>query len=104
MASSPGPASPRLALCTRRTFVTGATAVAVLHLAGCGGSDADPNDPLRGALNGSGATFPKTFYEVAIYEFLKQHKATTITYSGGGSGRSGPRVRSNAPERLFTLR
>ena len=61
--------------------------VAVLGVTGCGGTGGAATDSLTGVLNGSGATFPKTFYEVTVYEFTKQHKATTITYSGGGSGK-----------------
>ncbi len=69
--------------------------VGLLGLTGCGDDSGSGTDTLGGRLNGSGATFPKTFYEVAIYEFLKQHQATTITYSGGGSGKGRTDLQEN---------
>jgi phosphate transport system substrate-binding protein len=80
---------PSGATLTRRSFLVGTTAaLAALGLSACGsGPQADPNDPLRATLNGSGATFPKTFYEVAAYEFMKRHRNVTMTYAGGGSGK-----------------
>ena len=38
-------------------------------------------------LNGSGSSFQKTYQETAIEEFAKTHKAVTINYGGGGSGK-----------------
>lgn len=38
-------------------------------------------------LNGSGATFPKAFYEEAVAAFKAKNKAVTINYGGGGSGK-----------------
>jgi phosphate transport system substrate-binding protein len=38
-------------------------------------------------LNGSGATFPKTFYEAAIDGFEAQRPDVTVNYAGGGSGK-----------------
>jgi phosphate transport system substrate-binding protein len=80
---------PTGAAISRRSFLAGTVAsVAALGLTGCGsGGTADPNDPLAATLNGSGATFPKTFYEVAAYEFMKKHRKVTLTYGGGGSGK-----------------
>jgi phosphate transport system substrate-binding protein len=45
-----------------------------------------PSD-LSATLNGSGATFPKTFYEEAIAEFTAANSGVTINYGGGGSGK-----------------
>ena len=45
-----------------------------------------PSD-LSAELNGSGATFPKTFYEEAIAEFTAANPGVTINYAGGGSGK-----------------
>ncbi len=89
MSTPPSSAAPRGSRTSRlRTLsVVAIVLVGLLGLAGCGDDAGSGTDTLGGRLNGSGATFPKTFYEVAIYEFLKQHKATTITYSGGGSGK-----------------
>lgn len=39
------------------------------------------------ALNGSGATFPKAFYEAAIEGFGKSQPDVTVNYAGGGSGK-----------------
>ncbi len=42
---------------------------------------------LSGTLDGSGATFPKGFYEVAIEEFESVAPGVTVNYGGGGSGK-----------------
>ncbi len=42
---------------------------------------------LSGTLDGSGATFPKGFYEVAIEEFEAVASGVTVNYAGGGSGK-----------------
>lgn len=42
---------------------------------------------LSGTLDGSGATFPKGFYEVAIEEFSSLASGVTVNYGGGGSGK-----------------
>lgn len=42
---------------------------------------------LSGTLDGSGATFPKGFYEVAIDEFSSVASDVTVNYGGGGSGK-----------------
>jgi phosphate transport system substrate-binding protein len=64
--------------------------------AACGGSksdsDAKPDTSsydyvsLSGTLNGSGATFPKAFYEEAIAGFAGVAKGVTVNYNGTGSG------------------
>jgi len=63
--------------------------------AACGGStsdsDAKPDSTydyasLSGTLNGSGATFPKAFYEEAIAGFAGVAKGVTVNYNGTGSG------------------
>jgi phosphate transport system substrate-binding protein len=41
---------------------------------------------LSGALTGSGATFPKAFYEEAIWDFQGVAPDLAVTYAGGGSG------------------
>ncbi len=42
---------------------------------------------LSGELNGSGATFPKVFYDEAIAELSVLAPDLTINYGGGGSGK-----------------
>jgi phosphate transport system substrate-binding protein len=42
---------------------------------------------LSGTLNGSGATFPKAFYEDAISSFTGVASGVTVNYGGGGSGK-----------------
>ncbi len=63
--------------------------------AACGGSksdsDAKPDTSydyasLSGTLNGSGATFPKAFYEESIAGFAGVAKGVTVNYNGVGSG------------------
>lgn len=53
---------------------------------GAGGSTATTEAPLSATLNGSGATFPKGFYEVAIVGYKKVQPGVTVNYAGGGSG------------------
>ncbi len=76
-------------------------AVAMLAMA-CGGSNDTPEastdtdaggtasaareTPLSATLNGSGATFPKAFYEVSIAGYKKAQPGVTVNYAGGGSG------------------
>jgi phosphate transport system substrate-binding protein len=63
--------------------------------AACGGSDSDSGAKpaagydyasLTGTLNGSGATFPKAFYEEAIAGFADTAKGVTVNYNAVGSG------------------
>jgi len=67
-------------------------------LAACGSSDDETTSPTAGGgsakpalaattLNGSGATFPKAFYDAAIDGFKKKEGSVTVNYSGGGSGK-----------------
>jgi phosphate transport system substrate-binding protein len=44
-----------------------------------------PSGPVT--INGSGSTFQKTFQEVAIEGFTKQHPEIKVNYGGGGSGK-----------------
>lgn len=44
-------------------------------------------EALEGTLNGSGATFPKAFYEEAIGVFAGKAGNLTVNYAGGGSGK-----------------
>ncbi len=78
-----------------RLLATGISAG--LALAACGGSDDPATTDTTGAgaapalaattLNGSGATFPKAFYDAAIDGFKKQQPSVTVNYGGGGSGK-----------------
>ncbi len=49
---------------------------------GGGGSDR----PLAATLSGSGATFPKPFYEEVIAAYTEVQPDVTVNYAGGGSG------------------
>lgn len=44
-------------------------------------------ESLSGTLDGSGATFPKAFYESAIESFSEVAPGVTVNYGGGGSGK-----------------
>ena len=71
--------------------------------AACGGSGEDGTTaggpgtakeaPLNATLNGSGATFPKAFYEVVIAEYKKVQRDVTVNYAGGGSGQGRTNLR-----------
>jgi phosphate transport system substrate-binding protein len=50
-------------------------------------SSAYDYESLSGTLNGSGATFPKAFYEDAIAAFQDVAPNVTVNYGGGGSGK-----------------
>jgi len=54
-----------------------------------GGTATTPGgEPLAAAtLNGSGATFPKGFYDEVIAEFQAENPSVTVNYPGGGSGK-----------------
>ncbi len=74
-----------------------AAGASVLVLAACGGSDEPSATDTTGGsgapalaavtLNGSGATFPKAFYDAAIDGFKGQQPTVTVNYGGGGSGK-----------------
>ncbi len=51
------------------------------------GSSGYDYESLSGTLNGSGATFPKAFYESAIESFSTVAPGVTVNYGGGGSGK-----------------
>ena len=80
-----------------RTLRLVAAGVSVsLALAACGGGDDEPATDTTGAgaaplaavtLNGSGATFPKAFYDAAIDGFKGRQPTVTVNYGGGGSGK-----------------
>jgi phosphate transport system substrate-binding protein len=66
-------------------------------VAACGGSGSSSTTASGGGvgatklaattLNGSGATFPKAFYDAAIDGFKEAQPAVTVNYGGGGSGK-----------------
>ena len=43
--------------------------------------------PAAGQLSGSGATFPKVFYQEAMTSFAEKNPNVKISYGGGGSGK-----------------
>jgi phosphate transport system substrate-binding protein len=79
----------------RMTKLLAAGIVLALAAVACGSSDdtggsssGTTQAPLASAtLNGSGATFPKAFYEEAIQAFKSVQPAITVNYAGGGSGK-----------------
>ncbi len=90
----------------RRLWVVAVAAIALLALGACskkagtggsGGSAPAGSGPpgaagidyqaLSGTVNGSGATFPKTFYESAIGGMRAKAPNLTNNYAGGGSGK-----------------
>ncbi len=67
-------------------------------LAACGGSSVATNPstgapgityptPPAASLTGSGATFPKPFYDAAIFAYQQKFSQVKINYGGGGSGK-----------------
>jgi phosphate transport system substrate-binding protein len=62
-----------------------------LLLVACGGGEGGGagDGPRLAAttLNGSGATFPKAYYEASIDGFEAQQPNVTVNYQGGGSGK-----------------
>jgi phosphate transport system substrate-binding protein len=66
-------------------------AAAAMVVAACGGStggspSASPVDVGSGSITGSGATFPKPFYDKAFYDYMARYPQVTVNYGGGGSG------------------
>jgi phosphate transport system substrate-binding protein len=72
--------------------------VLALGAAACGSDDDDPTTTggstdtsdaalAPATLNGSGATFPKGFYDEVIAEFQAANPTVTVNYPGGGSGK-----------------
>lgn len=78
----------------RSTGLVAAVLAVALVAVACGGGDdtgasagGSLDQPrLTATLNGSGATFPKAFYEVAIAGYKQVQPGVTVNYSGGGSG------------------
>jgi phosphate transport system substrate-binding protein len=69
--------------------MTALAAVLAVGAAACGsdtGGTSTGGTQLSATLKGSGATFPKGFYEVAIEAFHTEQPGVTIEYPGGGSG------------------
>ncbi len=79
---------------TRRTrplvlilaLAVGAVACGGGDTAGSGGSGTQDEPRLNATLNGSGATFPKPFYEEVIAAYGERQPDVTVNYAGGGSG------------------
>ena len=76
-------------------WLMAALAILGLVASACGGGSESSNEPsdstydyasLSGTLNGSGATFPKAFYEEAIAGFAGVAKGVTVNYNSVGSG------------------
>jgi len=65
-------------------------ATLAVGLAACGSSSTSSTtgagQQVSGTLNGSGATFPKAFYEESIQGFRDAAPDVKVTYAGGGSG------------------
>jgi phosphate transport system substrate-binding protein len=70
---------------------------ASLLLAACGSSSVATNPstgaptvvvptPPAASLQGAGATFPKPFFDAAIYAYQQKFSQVKINYPGGGSG------------------
>lgn len=69
---------------------------AALLLAACGGTSSAGTTPSTGAgqvpippaaqLTGAGATFPKPFFDAAVFAYHQKFGQVTINYGGGGSG------------------
>jgi phosphate transport system substrate-binding protein len=71
---------------------------ASILLAACGGTTGATNPstgapgvtyptPPAASLTGSGATFPKPFYDAAIFAYQQKFNQVKINYGGGGSGK-----------------
>ena len=74
-----------------RSFRRPLIAVAIMALAACGGTAANPAgspaaDVGIGTLTGAGATFPEPFYTKAFYAYSLQHQQVTVNYQAVGSG------------------
>ena len=89
-ANTTGPAIARL----RAIQLLAAGLVLAMAAVACGSSDDSGTSsgttqaPLASAtLNGSGATFPKAFYEVVIDAYKSVQPSITVNYAGGGSGK-----------------
>jgi phosphate transport system substrate-binding protein len=54
---------------------------------GGSGATTTAGAPVKGTIAGSGATFPKPFYDEMIIDFQDANPGATVTYAGGGSGK-----------------
>jgi phosphate transport system substrate-binding protein len=54
---------------------------------GGNGATTTSGAPVKGTIAGSGATFPKPFYDEMIIDFQDANPGATVTYAGGGSGK-----------------
>jgi phosphate transport system substrate-binding protein len=62
--------------------------VAAASVTACGDDGSTAQDVgASGSLSGSGATFPKVYYEESIIDFEDANPHATVTYAGGGSGK-----------------
>ncbi|MEA2844675.1 MAG: phosphate transport system substrate-binding protein, partial [Actinomycetota bacterium] len=80
--------APRVTRLLVAGVVLALAAVACGSSDGSGSSSGTTQVPLASAtLNGSGATFPKAFYEEAIEAYKTVQPGITVNYAGGGSGK-----------------
>lgn len=73
----------------RRLLLLSAAAAMVVSACGsntAGSPSSSPVDVGGGSLTGTGATFPKPFYDKAFYDYSAKYPQVTISYPGGGSG------------------
>jgi phosphate transport system substrate-binding protein len=68
------------------TSASGAESTEAPSSSTAGGEEIDYS-ALSGSIVGSGATFPKSFYDEAIAEFATVAPDLTVEYGGGGSGK-----------------
>ena len=84
-ASTDAPPSTAVAGDTTTTAGSDSTEAPTTDAAG-GGTEVDLS-ALSGSIVGSGATFPKSFYDEAIAELADIAPDLTVEYGGGGSGK-----------------
>ncbi len=77
--ATPAPAKPAAGGSTTSTAAPASPA----STAAAGGDQA----PASAEIDGSGATFPKVFYQEMIAAYTEKNPGVTITYGGGGSGK-----------------
>jgi phosphate transport system substrate-binding protein len=72
----------------RRLLLFSAAAAMVVSACGSNNTAGSPTpvDVGSGALTGTGATFPKPFYDKAFYDYAAKFPQVTVSYPGGGSG------------------
>jgi phosphate transport system substrate-binding protein len=64
---------------------------------GSGGTTPGATELAPATLNGSGATFPKSFYDEVIAEFQALNPSVTVNYPGGGSGKGRQDLQDSDP-------